>query len=221
MKIDEIILYTNNIQNQKQFYSGVLELELVIDTKDKLSFQVGKSVLTFECVQEFKPSHFAFNIPSNAITKAHDWLKDRVTILQFEGKDIVDFKSWNAEAIYFYDADKNIVEFIARKNLNINSSNAFSSSELLSISEIGIATTDIETIYNTINEMKEIPLFSGEFSSFCAVGNDEGLFILVNKDTKTWFPTMEAIAISDLIIKGDYNFAYRNGTIKELSQFEP
>ena len=190
---------------------------MIVDTKNRLSFQIGKSVLTFEYRQEFKPSHFAFNIPSNSITEAHQWLSDKVTILTYDGKPIADFKSWNAKAIYFYDADKNIVEFIARKNLNSNSTHPFSSSELLSISEIGLASTDIETVYNTLNGMKEIPIFGGEFSSFCAVGNDEGLFILVNKNTKTWFPTMEAISISEVIVKGDYNFTYRNGKIEELS----
>jgi len=217
VKIDEITLLTNNIQNQKRFYSEVLELEMLVDTLNKLSFKVGKSVLTFEYGQEFKPSHFAFNIPSNSIKRAHDWLRNRVDILTYEGKPIANFKSWNAEAIYFYDTNKNIVEFIARKNLNINSSHKFSSSELLSISEIGLATTDIETIYNTLNEMMEIPIFGGEFSSFCAAGNDEGLFILVNKNTKTWYPTMENIYISDVIVKGDYNFMFKHGKIEELS----
>ena len=177
---------------------------------------MGRSVLTFVYAKEFKPSHFAFNIPSNSIAKAHNWLKNRVAILTYEGKPVADFKSWKAKAIYFYDTDKNIVEFIARKNLNMNSSRQFSSSELLSISEIGIASTDIETIYNRLNNMKEIPIFGGEFSSFCAVGNDEGLFILVNKNIKTWFPTMEDIYISDVIVKGDHNFAYRNGKLEEL-----
>ena len=216
MKIDEIILYTNNIESQKRFYREILELEMVVDTFNKLSFKVGRSVLTFVYAEEFRSSHFAFNIPSNGITKAHNWLKNRVAILTYEGKPVADFKSWNAKAIYFYDADKNIVELIARKNLKRNSSHPFSSSELLSISEIGIASTDIESVYNRLNNMKETPIFGGEFSSFCAVGNDEGLFILVNKNTKTWFPTMEDIYISDVIVKGDHNFTYRNGKIEEL-----
>ena len=217
MKIDEIILFTNNILNQKRFYTQVLEIEMIHDSPYRVSFKIGKSILTFQYHQEFKPTHFAFNIPSNAVTKAHDWLKDRVTILPFENKPIINFKSWNAKAIYFYDADKNIVEFIARKNLNINSSRKFSSSELLSLSEISIASANIENIYYTLNEMKEIPIFSGEFTSFCAAGNDEGLFILVDIHEKTWFPTMETIYSSDVMVKGDYNFAFINGKIEELS----
>jgi catechol-2,3-dioxygenase len=217
LKIEEIILFTNNIQNQKQFYNHVLDFELVIDTIDRLSFKTGKSVLTFVNSQGFKPSHFAFNIPPNAIVGAYEWLKDRVNILTYEDKPIVDFKSWNAKAIYFYDVDKNIVEFIARENLKIHSTNQFSPGEIVSISEIAIASTSIETVYNTLNKMKEIPIFDGDFSSFCALGNDEGLFILIDKNKKKWFPTNDGAHASDIIVKGDYNFAFKNGKIKELS----
>jgi catechol-2,3-dioxygenase len=217
LRIDEITLFTNTVQNQKHFYNNVLGFELVTDAIDKVSIKVGKSVLTFAYSQEFKPSHFAFNIPSNTITRACNWLENRVEILTYNNKPIVDFSSWNAKAIYFYDANKNIVEFIARRNLNINSSHPFSSTEVLSISEIGIATTNIEKMYNAINNMSGIPIFDGDFSSFCAVGNDEGLFILINKNEKKWFPTNDVAYTSDVIVKGDYNFAFKNGKIKELS----
>jgi hypothetical protein len=65
--------------------------------------------------------------------------------------------------------------------------------------------------------MSGIPIFDGDFSSFCAVGNDEGLFILINKNEKKWFPTNDVAYTSDVIVKGDYNFAFKNGKIKELS----
>jgi hypothetical protein len=65
--------------------------------------------------------------------------------------------------------------------------------------------------------MKKIPIFDGDFSSFCALGNDEGLFILIDKNKKKWFPTNDVAHASDIIVKGDYNFAFKNGTIKELS----
>lgn len=217
MKISEVILYSNNIQNQKHFYHDVLRFELILDTPDGISFKVGGSRLTFVYKGHFNSSHFAFNIPSNQIQGALEWLKGRVEILPFENKPIVDFKSWNAESIYFYDADYNILEFIARKNMNTITHGDFSSSEVLSISEMGMATTNIESIYKTINGIREIPIFDGDFSRFCALGNDEGLFILVDKNKKTWFPTGEEAYISDFIIKGDYNFAYTNGKIEELS----
>ena len=217
MIIKEITLFTNNIENQKQFYQNVLDLELVYNSEEKISFNAQRSVLTFEYKKEAKPSHIAFNIYSNKIEEALSWLKKRVAILP-DGENLIsDFKSWNAKAVYFYDADKNIVEFIARKNLGLVSSSFFSPKSILSISEMAIATTNIEAVYNTINNMKPISVFDGDFSRFCALGNDQGLFILINKSVKKWHPTQEDAYASDFIIRGDYNFSFINGEIKELS----
>ncbi|NMH87877.1 VOC family protein [Flavivirga algicola] len=217
MKIEEIILFTKSIQKQKQFYQKVLGFELILESKEKISFKAGESIMSFQYDKKaVNASHFAFNIPSNQEKEALLWLQKRVQIIPDGDNLISDFKDWNAKAIYFYDADKNIVEFIARKNLNMGSYKSFSAKSILSISEMAIATTDIETIYNVINNIKSIPIFSGNLTRFCALGNDEGLFILVNNTVKKWHPIQEEAFTSNFIIKGDYNFSFENGEIKEL-----
>jgi len=217
MRINEITLFTNNIQKQKHFYNSVLEFEQLIDTSNRVSFKTGESVLSFQYKKAFQPSHVAFNIPSNKEEEALHWLQKRVGILPFENELISNFESWNAKAIYFYDEDKNILEFIARKNLNIESSLTFTPQSILSISEMAIATINVENIFNKINQIRSIQIYDGDFSRFCAVGNEEGLFIIIDKNKKKWYPTMDAAFTSDFIIKGDYNFAFENGKIKELS----
>lgn len=216
MKIKQIILFTDNIERQKQFYSDILDFELVFSSKDRIDFNVGQSILSFQYKAQFKPSHVAFNVPSNAIEEALQWLQNRVEILTYDDNKIADFESWNAKAVYFYDADKNIMEFIARNDLNVESDEIFSSKSVLSISEMAIAVNTIEPIYNAIIKIKEIPVYSGDMSRFCALGNEEGLFILINKALKKWFPTQEDAYTSDFIIKGDYNFHFENGEIKAL-----
>ncbi len=216
MKIKEVVLFTNNIQKQKQFYKTVLEFEQIEDSLEKISFKAGKSILTFQYKEDVKPSHLAFNIPSNAIYDALIWLRKRTEVLDCEGEKIANFPNWKAKAIYFYDADNNIMEFIARERIDKESDVAFTPRTILSISEMAIATTNIEDIYNSISQIGAIPLFDGDFSRFCALGNDEGLFVLVDINKKKWYPTMEDAFTSDFIIKGDYNFAFTNGKIKEL-----
>jgi len=216
MQIQEITLFTSNIQNQRHFYKHVLQFEMTLDSSDKIAFKAGKSTLVFQYKSEIKPSHVAFNIPSNAINDALIWLKQRTNVLPFQNEAIAEFTSWNAKAIYFYDADHNIMEFIARESIGIESDMAFSTNTIVSISEMAIATTNIESIYNQINTLKPIPVFDGDFDLFCAVGNDEGLFILINKEKKSWFPTMEEAFTSDFIIRGDYNFSFENGKLKEI-----
>ncbi len=219
MIIKEITLFTNNIQKQRRFYKHVLEFELLLDSVEKISFKAGTSILTFQYKEDVRPSHVAFNIPCNAINDALIWLRQRTEVLLNDNGYISDFSNWKAKAIYFYDADKNIMEFISRERIDIESDVAFTSRSMLSISEMAIATNNIETIYNTINQIKSIPVFYGNFDRFCALGNDEGLFIIINKNLKKWYPTMEDAYTSDFIIKGDYNFAFENGKIKELLGF--
>jgi catechol 2,3-dioxygenase-like lactoylglutathione lyase family enzyme len=217
MKIKELIIYTDKLNEQLDFYVDVLELQLLKRTSQSGSLKIGSSILTFKWKENVRPYHFAFNIPSNKENEALIWLKKRVKVLSFEGNEIADFKNWNAKAIYFYDEDLNIVEFISRKDLrNYNKAN-FSSKSILNISEIGMATTQIEKTYYKLNEIQKIDVFDGNFERFCAIGNDEGMFILVNPKMKKWFPTDDEVFLSDFELVGDYNFEFVNGKINQIT----
>ena len=216
MKIKELTLYTQNLDAQIEFYSNVLEFELLHKSKMGCSFKTGNSILSFEVRGNVNPYHFAFNMYSNMELEAFSWLKERMKILPFNNKEIINFESWNAKALYFYDSDKNIVEFIARKNLKMNSNPPFSSKSILNISEIGIPSSTMRNTYNEINNLKPIKLYSGDFDRFAALGNEEGMFILANPILKKWFPNDDNMHQSDFIIKGDYNFEFSNGNIIEI-----
>jgi catechol 2,3-dioxygenase-like lactoylglutathione lyase family enzyme len=213
MKISELTLFTTHLEDQKQFYTQVLELPLLAEDEEKFTINIGISSLTFIASKNTNPAHFAINISSNRIQEALQWILKRTDILWCEGEQIADFSNWNAEAVYFYDKDGNIVEFIARKDLNIVNTHPFSSTDLLNISEIGIVSGDNKAIYDQIQVIRQIPIYDGNLDHFCALGNVEGLFILVNNTKKKWFPTQEEAFVADFHIKGDYNFAFLNGKI--------
>lgn len=213
MKIKELILFTTNFEAQKQFYTSVLELPLQFSDKEKFTVQMGVSLLSFVKVSRSNPAHFAINISSYKIQEALHWMQKRTDILCCDGQLIADFSNWNAEALYFYDIDGNIVEFIARKDLDVINTDPFSYSDIISISEIGIVSDDNEAIYKELNAMRPIEIYDGNFERFCALGNAEGLFILVNNTKKKWFPTQEEAFVADFELKGDYNFAFTNGQI--------
>lgn len=218
MVIQELTLFTNTIAKQKEFYKSVLGLEQLVDTHETISFKTGSSILTFQYKADFNPSHFAFNIPSNAINDALYWLRNKVEIiLNEETKEpITNILKWKAKSIYFYDANNNILEFIAREDVDLESETAFNKNTILSISEIGIVTDNIQELYQRINSIKPIAIFDGDLSRFCALGKHEGLFIVIDKNKKTWYPTNDEALISDFIITGDYNFSFINHEIKEL-----
>lgn len=210
MKIKELTLFTNQIAEQRHFYETILGLEIIEDAKNEISFKTGNSILKFQNKKESKPYHFAFNIPSNQIEGALSWLKERVEIQKDGSREIIDFPAWKANSIYFYDTDKNILEFIARKNLHNTSSNSFSSESILEISEIGIATNNFTEAYNFLTINAKLQKFSGKKEVFCAIGSETGLFILIDKNRKDWFPT------NDKAYAADFNLTIE---IKEQMKF--
>jgi len=213
MKISELTLYSTNLEAQQHFYTQVLELPLMVAQADRFTVKLGVSALTFVQSERAHPAHFAINISSCKIQQALEWVKKRTDILLCDGEPVADFSGWNAEALYFYDKDGNIVEFIARKDLDIINTHPFSTADIISISEVGIVSNDNEAIYHQINNMRPIEIYDGSFDRFCVLGNAEGLFILVNNTKKKWYPTLEDAFPADFHIKGDYNFAFLNGAI--------
>jgi len=205
MQFNELILFSHNIKKQELFYGSVLNLEIKEKTLDSFAVYLQKSKLIFKYQKQSNPYHFAINIPNNQEEEALNWLNKRVKIIPFNNDEIIDFKTWNAKSIYFYDADNNIVEFIARKNLPNQTNISFSANNLIEISEIGVTTTSIKTIYNYLNTQLQLSIYDGGFKNFCAIGTEKGLFIVVNRNTKKWFPTNDIIYPSNFILKLTHN----------------
>jgi catechol-2,3-dioxygenase len=222
MEIKELKIYSSKIKEQADFYSEVLGLSVIKLTEDNVLLEFGKSILNIEFKAETTPYHFAINIPSNKEYEALEWLKSRVGILKEEGNEIQDFDFWNAKAIYFYDKDKNIVELISRKNLNNLSNQKFDSNQFLKISEIGLPTLNIENEFKQLKGLTGIEIFDGGFERFCAIGDENGLFICINKKVKYWYPTNDKAFSSEfeirLLEKGnEYRIAYKNEKIKAVA----
>ncbi len=189
MYIDELFILARNSPGQKDFYSNILGLELFGETATRFSIRMGRSVLHMEYAAEATPYHFAVNIPSNQVPAALQWLHQRVVILKDGDREIQEFTAWNARAMYFYDPDGNIVELIGRRDLQNQSERDFGPDGFLALSEIGIPTKDIESIYTQVNQVAGINIYSGNFINFCALGDPDGLLICLNKNAKGWFPT--------------------------------
>lgn len=189
MYIEQLTLYTSQLEKQLDFYVTTLGFDLIEQSVDAFVVQVGDSDLRFEATEEPGYYHFAFNIPSFQSQDALEWLKTRVPILKDGETEIIEFAHWNAEAIYFYDPAGNIVELIARKNMKIERETPFTVDTILNISEIGFPVANIRATFEELQATTGIEQHSGNLEHFCATGDEFGLFIIVNKDSKKWFPT--------------------------------
>ncbi len=188
MNIETLVLSTNKIEAQKNFYGNILKLPLADIQKDAFTVKTQKSNLIFQQNDGFTPYHFAFTIPGESIFKALSWLKERVGVIKNEKDEIVDFPAWNAKSVYFYDEDQNIVELIARKNLSYPTQEIFDASQLIEVSEIGLATSEFKKKSQELNNIPGVSKFSGGDEIFAAIGSETGLVILIDKEKKDWFP---------------------------------
>jgi catechol 2,3-dioxygenase-like lactoylglutathione lyase family enzyme len=205
LKIEELILQTNYLSQTEDFYNQVLELAIVCRSENSISFQIGDSILTFEeNLEVLDPKyHFAFNIPCNNIEQGFHWLKDRLDVIKDkENNFIFEFETWNAKAIYFYDPNNNLVEFIARKDLNNFSEDIFSSKSILNISEVGIATENPIDLSENIFKKFQVEFFEKgpKRDDFVAQGDENGLFV-ISKTSRYWFPTSDFAEKHDVKIK--------------------
>ncbi|CAN5551880.1 hypothetical protein BH10BAC5_BH10BAC5_09550 [soil metagenome] len=196
MYISEIILRCSDPEEMMYFYCGKLGFERISFEEKNLSIKAGHSIVTFIQDDKVKNAqyHFAFNIPGKQFFKAIDWASSKLSLLKNDIGDVVfDFSSWNAEAFYFLDPQNNIVEFIARHDLNISSEKEFSAQSITEVSEIGVPVDDVGEFYDEVNKFISAPVFDGDKKGFTAIGDQNGLFIVVPLK-RNWYPTEFASA---------------------------
>lgn len=192
MKLEHIQIQTNNIQQTRAFYEDILGLSIIENDSESITIKAGNSILKFAENPQFKSIyHFAFNIPENKLEEAIKWCKNKVDLILIENKNVIThFENWNAHAVYFYDNNGNLLEFIARHDLDNTQTEEFSSKSILNISEIGIVNENPLDLGNQLIAEHELSFFSKNNNSevFAAIGDDEGLLILV-KPNRNWYPT--------------------------------
>ncbi|MDP5201735.1 VOC family protein [Flavobacterium sp. DG2-3] len=192
MKIDQIQISTKDIHRTKSFYQEVLELFILENDKNSVTIQAGESILKFVEDPQFNSIyHFAFNIPENQLEEAIEWCQNKVDLILIEDKKVIThFENWNAHAVYFYDNNGNLLEFIARHDLNNEQVGEFNSASILNISEIGIVNENPLELGKQLIEEHGLHFFSKNDNSefFSAIGDDNGLLILV-RPNRNWYPT--------------------------------
>lgn len=193
MKINEIVLVTNSITDTIAFYTEVLQLKVTGQTETGVSFGAGSTVLGFreDLVTPDPVYHFAFNIPHNQLAAAMAWLSVRVELLPVNAAgNIAEFSNWRADAVYFKDNNGNLLEFIARHDLDNAREVPFSAEDILCISEIGIAVDSVPAFLEEVVKAHGFDIYAKQapMEKFAALGDDEGLLI-VAETHRNWFPT--------------------------------
>jgi hypothetical protein len=195
MKISRLKIQSAAVVQLRYFYRQVIGFPVVGDD-DSIIIYAGKTIIEVvkAPIGEYPVYHFAFNIPSNKIEEAQEWLKSRVELLYMDDykSEIADFVNWHAKSLYFYDPAGNVVEFIARFDLNDDEEATFSPTQIRYVSEIGMVFDKENFDHEMENFMKNYSLsyFDKQppLPHFRAMGDDEGLIIAVPAN-REWYPT--------------------------------
>lgn len=206
MHFNEVILLTSSLVRTRQFYTRTLELEIVAESDDSLSFKAGDSVLTFKPGEGQKPIyHIAFNVTNNKFSDSFEWLDSKLDILKMEnGLPIAAYPDWNAESFYFHDNNGNILEFIARFDLPYYSAAPFSTADIKEISEVGVVSGNVPQTAKELHEQFALPYFerSKPTDQFTVLGDDKGLLIITQQG-RGWVPTHKPAQIFPLTVVAD------------------
>jgi catechol 2,3-dioxygenase-like lactoylglutathione lyase family enzyme len=178
---------------QRALYAGRLGLEATGD--DPVRVRIGTTTVAF-AQGEWSPQHFAVRIPSQAYTDAVAWLRSRVDLLADAGGGTAfAFPDWNADAVYFRDADGNVVELIAHHDLPEPYTPPFGPGRMLGVCEMGMPVDDVGAYLDRLEAATGARRWSGDGSSFAAAGDKRGSLIVVPRG-RAWYPTADARAQS-------------------------
>ena len=190
MNIATLELFTADLQSQKDFYTNILELPAELNASS-LHIQAGATEIVFtRAPTDFNGAyHFAFNIPQNQYQPAKRWITNRIPLLKDkDGKEDFHSNTWNSDSVYFLDAAGNVLEFIARHNLNNPANGEFTASNILNVSEIGLPSENVIAFANELCSKLGLSVYKQEPNeTFTPVGDENGLFILPIKD-RIWMP---------------------------------
>ena len=95
--------------------------------------------------------------------------------------DVVAFRNWNAHSVFFWDPAGNLVEHIARHDLDNGAPGPFSSDDILYASEIGIIVDDVDATAAGLKETFALEQYRGGSQAFRAIGDEHGLLLAMKR----------------------------------------
>ncbi|AST91406.1 hypothetical protein BC6307_08985 [Sutcliffiella cohnii] len=192
MKILKITLKTPNLLETIRFYQKVLELPVVREWEDGVTFQVGKSLLSF--IEEPSIStfyHVAFRTTTVHFDMMYEKLSHLDILLENEAGETSMF--WKGKQLYFLDPNGNVFEILERSNLDTEKLDMF-----YDICEIGLPTENIERMKDFLQMVPNQYASTSEFFQF--FGDESGVFVL-SKKGRHWYPTERDSQIDPIVME--------------------
>lgn len=187
MDIRQVQLATRSLADTARFYERLgCSVEIVDAT---VRIVVGSTLLVFRELPEMTGAlHLAITIPTGTFDAAKAWIAGLTTVLGTDDQDEFEGPpNWNSRSVYFEGPDQQLLELIERRDLPVDVGEN-TAVPLVSVSEVGVPVPDVLGAVEALRRAGLEPYANAPGESFAAVGDVDGLVILVSPD-RCWFPT--------------------------------
>lgn len=187
MDIRQVQLATRSLDDTARFYERLGCPVEIVDAAVRVV--VGSSLLLFRELPEMTGAlHLAITIPTGTFDAAKAWIAGLTTVLGTDDQDEFEGPpNWNSRSVYFEGPDEQLLELIERRDLPADAGEN-TVVPLVSISEVGVPVPDVLGAVDALRRAGLEPYANPPGESFAAVGDVDGLVILVSPDRR-WFPT--------------------------------
>lgn len=187
MDIRQVQLATRSLDDTARFYERLGCPVEIVDAAVRVV--VGSSLLVFRELPEMTGAlHLAITIPTGTFDAAKVWIAGLTTVLGTDDQDEFEGPpNWNSRSVYFEGPDEQLLELIERRDLPADAGEN-TVVPLVSISEVGVPVPDVLGAVDALRRAGLEPYANPPGESFAAVGDVDGLVILLSPDRR-WFPT--------------------------------
>lgn len=180
----QLELQTVSLEGVKQVYAERLEMPIVDESQDAVSFEL-TDYTTLKFVERYEPlspAHFAFEVP-------YSTYHESVAAVKVASLIIVGEVTWdNGMSLYFRDGDGNILEIYAHDYISEGVLPAHHPLRVLYLREIGFPVESMSRFrewLETYLAMQRPPSATGDDFSFVIGGTAHA--VVVNQ-TRPWIP---------------------------------
>ncbi|RIJ55296.1 VOC family protein [Clavibacter phaseoli] len=160
-------------------------------TEEAVEVEIGPTRLRFAHDPGYRGAHhLAFTIPTGAFADARAWLGERAEVIAPDGRDEFEGPgTWDSRSIYFRGPDAQVLELIERRALapDGQATGPFDASRVVAVSEVGVVVDDVPAAVALLGRAGLRPYGGFATDGFAAVGDVDGLVILVARD-RAWVP---------------------------------
>lgn len=204
MKIYQVQLKCRHLEIMKSFYTNMLEMELINESAQHFTVMAGTTKIIFEKTEEHTFYHVAFRTESNYFDIMFKKLLKENLLLPNEEGEVRMF--WEGKQAYFYDSDGNVMEILERP------SKEDAPLGWHDVIEVGWPSGDVNEMQADLKSILATN-YKRESGSFTFFGDEEGVFVIVNKG-RNWYPTELPATIHPIkvVVSGNHDTRYTHPT---------